>query len=203
MPANLSFQLIFTLALLQLSPVVAGETSDSAAPDKSINVTIEVLGFEVSARLLKDASLDLAKKISQIDPNPENMTPEQIQAITALIREANHLVQSFDQSNELAEQAIKRLRDPTLVLMSDALKTLHQSSIEPAIQSADDAVTRWLIVTFSGLIILLGIAGYYFYAATRQIRSMAQTLKSITSDYEIVPKRTSQEINETDSPEAS
>jgi len=152
---------------------------------KFINVTFELHGLDESARILKKASLNLAKKINQIDPNPESMTPEQIQAFSTVIEETNSLIQSFDTSIDQAGRAIDNL-------VSDALVTAQQTTIEPTIQSVDDSVSRWLIIMFSGIFLSLVVAGYFFYLTSSQIRSMARTLKLITEDYEIVPKRPAQ-----------
>ena len=178
--------LILLVALFLASPVIAEEVPASSIQEKYINVTFELHGLDESARILKKASLDLAKKISQIDPDPEKMTPEQLQAFSAVIEETNRLIQSFDTSIDQAGQAIDNL-------VSDALVTAQQTTIEPTIQSVDDSVSRWLIIIFSGIFLLVVVAGYFIYLTSSQIRSMARTLKSITEDYEIVPKRPAQE----------
>lgn len=181
------------LAFLLTSPVMAEEVPASSNQGKYINLTFEIYGLGESARLLKNAALDLAKKISQIDPDPEEMTPEQLQALSSVILEANRLIQSVDESINQAGSAIENLRGPTKSLVSDAFIAVQQSTIEPTIQSVEASVTRWLIITFSGIFLIVVAAGYFIYLATSQIRSMARTLKSITEDYEIVPKRASQE----------
>lgn len=186
MLVTIKAQLLLVLALMLASPVMAVEVSTSANQGKYINVTLEIHGLDESAKIFKKASLDLAKRLDQIDPDPEKMTPAQIQALTALIQEANQLIQSVDASINQAGQAIESL-------VSDTLIAVQQSSIEPTIQSVDDSVRRWLIITFSGIFLLLVVAGYFFYLATSQIRSMARILKSISEDYEIVPKRAIQE----------
>jgi len=179
-------QLLLLLALFLASPVIAEEVSAPSIQEKYLNVTFELHGLDESARILKKASLDLAKKISQIDPDPEKMTPEQLQALSVVIEEANHLIQSFDTSVDQAGQRIQSL-------VANALVTAQQTTIEPTIQSVDDSVSRWLIIIFSGIFLLLVVAGYFIYLTSSQIRMMARTLKSITEDYEIVPKRPAQE----------
>ncbi len=177
--------LFLLLSLSLVSPVIAEQVPASAKQGKYINVTFEIYGLDESAGLLKKASQDLAKKLSQIEPNPEEMTPEQLQALSSVIQEANRLIQSIDASINQAGEAIENL-------VSDALIAAQQSTIEPTIQSVDDSVSRWLIIAFSGIFLLLVVAGYFFYLITSQVRSMARILKSITEDYEIVPKRSSQ-----------
>ena len=186
MLVTIKAQLFLLLALFLAPPVVAEEVPVPSNQGKFINVTFELHGLDESARILKKASLDLANKISQIDPNPEKMTPEQLQAFSAVIEETNRLIQSFDTSIDQTGRAIDNL-------VSDALVTAQQTTIEPTIQSVDDSVSRWLIIIFSGIFLLLVVAGYFIYLTSSQIRSMARTLKSITEDYEIVPKRPAQE----------
>jgi len=179
-------RLFLLLALFLAPPAMAEEVPVPANQGKFINVTFELHGLDESAKILKKASLDLTNKISQIDPNPEKMTPEQLQAFSAVIEEANRLLLSFDTSISQTGQAIDKL-------VSDALVTAQQTTIQPTIQSVDDSVSRWLIIIFSGIFLLLVVVGYFIYLTSSQIRSMAGTLKSITEDYEIVPKRPAQE----------
>ncbi len=186
MLVTIKAQLLLLLALFLTSPVIAEEAPVSSIQEKYINVTFELHGLDESAGILKKASLDLAKKISQIDPDPEKRTPEQLQALSAVIEEANRLIQSFDTSIDQAGQRIENL-------VSDALLAAQQTTIEPTIQLVDDSVSRWLIIIFSGIFLLLVVAGYFIYLTSSQIRLMARTLKSITEDYEIVPKRPAQE----------
>lgn len=182
MLVTIKAQILVVLALFLASPVFAQESSTSSGQERYINVTFEMHGLDESAEIIKKASLDLAKKINQFDPDPEKMTPQQLQALGAVLEDANSLVQSLDASINQAEHAVESL-------VSEALLAAQQSTIEPTIRSVDDSVTRWLIITFSGLLLLLVAAGYFFYLTTAQLRSMARVLKSITEDYEIVPKR--------------
>ena len=186
MLVTIKARLFLLLALFLAPPVMAEEVPVPPNQGKFINVTFELHGLDDSARILKKASLDLAKKINQIDPDPEKMTPEQLQAFSAVLEEANRVIQSFDTSIDQAGQTIKSL-------VSDALVTAQQTTIQPTIQSVDDSVSRWLIIIFSGIFLLLVVVGYFIYLTSSQIRSMARTLKSITEDYEIVPKRPAQE----------
>jgi predicted PurR-regulated permease PerM len=123
-----------------------------------------------------------------MDPNPENMTVEQLQSLSSVMEEANRLIQSFDQ----VKPAIAGLKEPTMDLVSDVLTVFHRSTVEPAIQSVDDSVSKWIVITFLSILLLLVVVGCYFYWASTKIRSIAVTLKSITEDYEIVPKRLAQ-----------
>jgi hypothetical protein len=179
-------RLFLLLALLLASPLMATETSDSANQGKYINVTFELYGLEESARVLKKASLELAERLNQIDPNLEEMSPQQLEALALILEQANHLIQTSDESIKQAGLAIEGL-------VSDTLTAVQQSTIEPTIESVDDSVSRWLVMIFTGIFLLVVAIGYFIYLSTRQIRAIATTLKSITEDYEIVPKRVSRE----------
>ena len=179
-------QLLFVLILSLASPVIAEVISSSSNLPKFINVTFEIHGLGESAETIKKASRNLAEKLSQIDPDAENMTPEQLQALSVVIEEANRLIQSFDASVEQARKAVE-------TLVSESLISAQQSTVEPTLQSIDDSVSKWLIIVFSGIFLLLVVVGYFIYLTTAQLRSMARILKSITEDYEIVPKRVAQE----------
>ena len=172
---------------------MAEEIPDAANQGKYINVTIEFHGLEEATSVLKKAALDLAKRLNQIDPNLEEMTPEQLEALALILEQANHLIQTSDESIKQAGAAIEGLRGPVKGLVSDALTAVQQSTIEPTIESVDGSVSKWIIITFTGIFLLVVAAGYFIYLSTRQIRSMARTLKSIAEDYEIVPKRDSRE----------
>jgi hypothetical protein len=179
-------RLFLLLALLLASPLMATETPDSANQGKYINVTFELYGLEESARVLKKASLELAERLNQIDPNLEEMSPQQLEVLALILEQANHLIQTSDESIKQAGLAIEGL-------VSDTLTAVQQSTIEPTIESVDDSVSRWLIMIFTGIFLLVVAIGYFIYLSTRQIRAIATTLKSITEDYEIVPKRVSRE----------
>ena len=70
MPVTIKGPLLLLLALFLASPVIAEEVPAPSIQGKYLNVTFELHGLDESARILKKASLDLAKKISQIDPDP-------------------------------------------------------------------------------------------------------------------------------------
>ena len=186
-------RLFLMLALLLALPLMAEEIPDAANQGKYINVTIEFHGLEEATSVLKKAALDLAKRLNQIDPNLEEMTPEQLEALALILEQANRLIQTSDESIKQAGAAIEGLRGPVKGLVSDALTAVQQSTIEPTIESVDGSVSKWIIITFTGIFLLVVAAGYFIYLSTRQIRSMARTLKSIAEDYEIVPKRVSRE----------
>jgi hypothetical protein len=179
-------RLFLILALLLALPLMAEEVPDTAIQGKYINVIFEFHGLEEATSALKEASLGLATRINQIDPNLEEMSPEQLEALALILEQANHLIQTADDSVKQAGLAIEGL-------VSDTLTAVQQSTIEPTIESVDDSVSRWLIMIFTGIFLIVTAAGYFIYLSTRQIRSMARTLKSITEDYEIVPKRVSRE----------
>jgi hypothetical protein len=188
MPVTFKPYLFLIVTLFLVSPVIAEEASSDSVQEKYVNITLEINGLGESATQLKKATLSLAKKLNQMDPDPENMTVEQLQSLGSVMEEANRLIQSIEQ----VKPAIEGLKEPTMNLVSNILTVFHRSTIEPAIQSIDDSVSKWIIITFLSILLLLVVVGCYFYWASTQIRSIAATLKSITVDYEIVPKRLEQ-----------
>jgi hypothetical protein len=188
MPVTFRSYLFLIVTLFLASPVIAEEVSTDSAPEKYVNITFEINGLGESAVQLKKATRALATKLNQMDPDPENMTVEQLQSLGSVMEEANRLLQSIEQ----AKPAIDGLKEPTMDLVSGVLTVFHRLTIEPAIQSIDDSVSKWIIITFLSILLLLVVVGCYFYWASTQIRSIAATLKSITVDYEIVPKRLEQ-----------
>jgi hypothetical protein len=188
MPVTFKSYLFLIVTLFLVSPVIAEEASSDSVQEKYVNITFEINGLGESATQLKKATLSLAKKLNQMDPDPENMTVEQLQSLGSVMEEANRLIQSIEQ----VKPAIEGLKEPTMNLVSNILTVFHRSTIEPAIQSIDDSVSKWIIITFLSILLLLVVVGCYFYWASTQIRSIAATLKSITVDYEIVPKRLEQ-----------
>ena len=188
MPVTSKTYLILIFAFFLSSPVIAGGVSTDSVQEKYVNITFEINGLGESAAQLKKAARTLATKLNQMDPNPEDMTAEQLQSLSSVMEEANRLIQSLDQ----VKPAIAGLKEPTMDLVSDVLTVFHRSTVEPAIQSVDDSVSKWIVITFLSILLLLVVVGCYFYWASTKIRSIAVTLKSITEDYEIVPKRLAQ-----------
>ena len=188
MPVTSKTYLFLVFTFFLSSPVIAEEVSTYSVQEKYVNITFEINGLGESAAQLKKATRTLATKLNQMDPDPENMTVEQLQSLSSVMEEANRLIQSLEQ----VKPAIAGLKEPAMNLVSDVLTVFHQTTIEPAIQSVDDKVSKWIVITFLSILLLLVVVGCYFYWASTKIRSIAATLKSITEDYEIVPKRLAQ-----------
>ena len=188
MPVTFKTYLFLIFTFFLSSSVMAGGVSTDSAQEKYVNITFEVNGVGESAAQLKEATRTLATKLNQMDPDPENMTVEQLQSLSSVMEEANRLIQSLEQ----VKPAIAGLKKPAINLVSDVLTVFHQSTVEPAIQAVDGTVSKWIVITFLSILLLLVVVGCYFYWASTKIRSIAATLKSITEDYEIVPKRLAQ-----------
>ena len=188
---NLS-SLICGLALwLPLMAIASPEPSSAStvSPNKYINVSIELHGLDDSAKLIRAASQDLANKVAQIELEPDKLSPEQLQALQVVMQEARQLLKAFDDSVGQAGPAIEDMRSAANHVVADTLLSVYETAIDPTIQSVDSSVSKWIIISFIGLLMLLALAGYFIYLSTRQIRAMALVLKSITEDYEIVPRR--------------
>ena len=188
MPVTSKIYLFFIFAFFLSSPAIAEGVPTDSVQEKYVNITFEINGVGESAAQFKIAARALATKLNQMDPNPENMTAEQLESLSSVMEEANRLIQSLEQ----VKPAIAGLKEPTMNLVSDVLTVFHRSTVEPAIQSVDDTVSKWIVITFLSILLLLVVVGCYFYWASTKIRSIAVTLKSITEDYEIVPKRLAQ-----------
>ena len=188
MPVTSKIYLFFIFAFFLSSPAIAEGVPTDSVQEKYVNITFEINGVGESAAQFKIAARALATKLNQMDPNPENMTAEQLESLSSVMEEANRLIQSLEQ----VKPAIAGLKEPTMNLVSDLLTAFHRSTVEPAIQSVDDTVSKWIVITFLSILLLLTVVGCYFYWASTQIRSIVVTLKSITVDYEIVPKRLAQ-----------
>ncbi|MEM7564551.1 MAG: hypothetical protein AAF353_16100 [Pseudomonadota bacterium] len=169
--------------VLMISPVLADTQSS-----QWVNVSIEVNGLEQSAELLNQASRELATKISELNPNLEQMSPEQLKELANVIEQANQLVNAIDAASEKTGATIESLKEPTRSLVSETVTSAYQHSVDPALQSIDTMVSNWIIYSVIGLLLLVAMIGFYAYFATRQIRDAVGILKSITEDYEIQPK---------------
>ena len=184
--------LLVVMSLLLPVKTVLSSTETS----QFVNVTIEIHGLEESAQSLNQASLELAKKLSELSPDVEKMTPEQLQQLALVIEQANLLVVAVNNTILNSGPALESLKDPTRVLVSEAMASAYQSSVDPAIQSVDAAVTRWIIFGVIGLILMVIIIGLCFYFTSRQLRVALGILKSISDEYEIVPKKPAQSVDE-------
>ena len=164
------------------------EAPETSANPHFVSVSIEVHGLQESADNLNRATQELAAKISGLNPDPQQMSAEQLRELASVIEQANQLVASFDNTAEKAAATLESLQEPTRTLVADSVSTAYQHSVDPALHSFDWMVTRWIIYTVIGLLLSIALIGAYVWFATRQIREVVGILKSITDDYEIVPK---------------
>jgi hypothetical protein len=183
------------LAIASLLLPVETVLSSTESP-RFVNVSIEIHGLEESAKTLNQASLELAKKLTEMNPDAEKMSPEQLQQLALVIEQANLLVAAVNNAVDMTGPALESLKEPTRALVSEAMTSAYESSVDPAIQSVDAAVTRWIIFGVIGLLLTVAVIGFYFYFATRQLRAGLDILKSISEGYEIVPKKPAEEIRE-------
>lgn len=184
------FVLLASLLLL-IGPVLS-----NAETSKFVNVSIEVHGLEESAKTLNKATLELARKFSEMSPETEKMTADQLKELAKVIEQTNQLVVALNNAAGKTGATIESLKEPTKALLSEAMASAYQSSVDPAIQSVNEVVTRWIIFSIIGLFLIVALVGFYIYFATRQIRAAVDVLKSITGEYEIVPKKLQEESDE-------
>ena len=184
------FVLLVSILLL-IGPVLS-----NAETSKFVNVSIEVHGLEESAKTLNKVTLELARKFSEMSPDTEKMSADQLKELAKVIEQTNQLVVAINNSAGKTAATIESLKEPTKALVSGAMSSAFQSSVDPAIQSVNEVVTRWIFFSVIGLFLIVALIGFYIYFATRQIRAGVDVLKSITNEYEIVPKKLQEESNE-------
>ena len=171
-------------------------TSSNAETSKFVNVSIEVHGLEESAKILNKATLELARKLDEMNPDTEKMTPEQLKELAKVIEQTNQLGKTFNNAVGQTSATIENIKEPTKALVSEAVSSAYQNSVDPAIQSVNKAVTRWITFSIIGLFLIVALVGLYIYFATKQIRAAVGVLKSITDEYEIVPRKLEVESDE-------
>ena len=171
-------------------------TPSKAETSKFVNVSIEVHGLEESTKTLNNVTLELAKKLSEMSPDTEKMTPEQLKELAKVIEQTNQLVVAINSAVGQTGATIESLKEPTKALVSEAVTSAYQSSVDPAIKSVNKIVSRWIIFSIFGLLLIVALVGFYIYFATKQVRAAVNVLKSITDEYEIVPRKLQVESDE-------
>ncbi|MEO0614577.1 MAG: hypothetical protein AAFY69_00440 [Pseudomonadota bacterium] len=181
----------FALFLLLSAPLTAFAqdvvAADAGAP--YVHVTVELNGIAESARMLNAAVAELSQTLSELAASPEDLTPEQLAAFTMLTQEMNVLVVSLDQTIQGIGPAIQDMEAPTREVLVNLIDTARTEAIDPTLQSVDRRIRSWLVLTIVGALVVVGFTGLGLIVATRQLKQMAGTLRSIADDYQIVPKQ--------------
>ena len=182
----------FNLLLLSLLTFPALTFAESD-PDKKeiakyVSVTFEIHGLEESANLLKGAMSSLASSMNEVAKSPENLSPDQIRALGLLVEKSAQLVVSLERMLKEIEPTIENVKKSSTELLSSLLQTTKSEAIDPTIKSIQQTIQFWIYLIVIAAIIIVILLGYTFYSSTRQFKEMAQIVKSIADDYEILPK---------------
>ena len=184
------FRIIPFLIIASLPATLhAQDAAAPAAPVPWVSVSFEVNGLAETADLLNDAARQLSETLTEIAASPEDLTPEQLAAFGDLTRDMQALVAALDRTLQGLAPAIRSAEVPTREVLTGLIDTTRTLAIEPTIDSIDSRIRGWLVVTILGAVLLVGLAGFGFWLATRQLRGIVDVLRSISDEYELVPRR--------------
>jgi hypothetical protein len=160
-----------------------------AAPAKYVTVNIEIHGLDESTRILTDASRSLASALEEMKSRGKDLSPEQLDRLTALAREMNELVRAAERTVQSSDRALERAREPLKALVADAVTSARVAGVDPVLGAIHGYVTTWLVIAIAGGLAALALSLYAFFAIGRQLRVMVATLKLITEEYELVRRQ--------------
>ena len=179
---------LFLMALLP--PQLHGQDAPEPVPAAPyVSVSFEVNGLAESAALLNEAMRELSATLSGIAASPEDLTPEQLEVFAELTRETAALVETLDRTLQGLGPAIRSTEAPTRELLAGLIDTTRTLAIEPTIDSIDRRVRTWLMLTILGVVFVVALVGLGAYVATRQLRAVVGVLRSISDEYQIVPRQ--------------
>ncbi len=151
-----------------------------------VTIKLEFSELGESTKMLNNAISKLSKTIDKVSEKPDQMTPQQIEAVAILARETNNLVATFGQSMKEITPRLEGLKQPTTELVSEWVNAARQQGIDPAIRSIDSAVSTWIRVIIIGLIMILVILGVALYLSMGHLRQATDNLRKIAGEYTIV-----------------
>lgn len=186
---DLIFRFTALLLIASMSSTLCAQ--EAPAPDREVpyvSVSFEVNGLAESADLLHEAMRQLSETLADIAASPEDLTPEQLAAFTALAVQTNELVISLERTLKGVGPAIRDAETPTREVLVSLLDTAKTQAIDPTLESIDKRVRTWLVLTVVGVLLIVGIAGLGLYLSTRQLRTMASLLRSLGDEYRVVPR---------------
>jgi len=189
--ATLSRTAALAAALLLGSPAGAQQRAAPQAPAKYVTVNIEIHGLDESTRMLADASRSLAATLDDLKAHGKDLSPEQLDRLTALAREMNELVQAAERTVQASDRALERAREPVKAIVADAVTSARVAGVDPVLATLHGYVTTWLVIAMAGGLAALALSLYVFFAIGRQLREMVATLKLITDEYELVRRQPS------------
>ena len=183
-------KLVICLVLFLFSASVLSENASSLENiSKYVSVTVEINELDESTNILKEAMTTLSLSLKEAAKSPENLSVEQLQELGTLIDKSDDLVVSLERTLKEVNPAINSAKQPTKDLLSALLQTARIEAVEPTIKSIRSTVQLWILLIIIGGILIVAFIGISFYYTTKQFREMAQVLKSIGSEYEIVRRQ--------------
>lgn len=179
------------LLVLICGGAFAAEETVESEPSKYVSVTFEIKGLEESAKVIEEAVTKLATAVDNLAQSTEQLTPDQIEAFSGLVKETTILLSTYKETMKEIQPAIENAKDPIVAVLSELLILAQVNSVEPTIESINKVVINWL--AFIGIIVLFVLVGLVWgvLSSLKQVKDMTTTLQSIAQDYEIVPRRLS------------
>ena len=177
------------LCILLAAPVLSEDQLTQNNPSEYISVTFEINGLDESAQILKEAMATLSLSINEAAKSPENLTVEQIRELEKLADKSDQLVLSLERTLKEVNPAISNATQPTKDLLSALLHTTKTEAVDPAIKSIKDTVQLWMLIVVIGGAVIVALIGVSFYSTIKQFRDIADALKSISGEYEIVRRK--------------
>ena len=160
----------------------------TTAPEPLVTVSVEINRLEQSLQLLEQTIATLDASLQDLAGSPEQLTPEQIAAYGSLSNDVESMMESLQDTMAQVGPTLESVRDPSSRLLGDMLNTSREELIEPVTEEIRGMVRGWIFAMMFSMLLILGIAGVALYTALRQVREMANTLRSIADDYQIVPR---------------
>lgn len=178
------------MVLFLFSASVSSENASSQENiSKYVSVTVEINGLDESTNTLREAMTTLSSSLKKAAKSPENLSVEQFQELGTLIDKSDNLVVSLERTLKEVNPTINSAKQPTKELLSALLQTARTEAVEPTIKSIRSTVQLWIFLIIIGSILIVAFIGISLYYTSKQFREMAQVLKSIGSEYEVVRRQ--------------
>jgi methyl-accepting chemotaxis protein len=184
---RISSILLLLLPLLFPTLVLAQQPDADATPFLSVSIDFDRL--EESTQSLNAAISGLAVRLQSLAADDDNLSPEQIQSLGELVTEINQLLDSLQQTINGFAPAIESIREPANELLQDLLVMSREQVLDPFNAQMQSTVQSWILLSGLVMLLLLIVTGSALFFSVRQLREITTTLKSISNDYELVPKR--------------
>ena len=180
---------IWLVLLLSSASALSDSATSQENMAKYVSVSVEINGLDESTHSLNEAMSTLSLSLKEAAKSPEKLSVEQMQALGTLIDKSDHLVASLARTLKEVNPTISNAKQPTKDLLSALLETTMTSAVEPTIESIRVAVKLWIFLIILGVIIIVMLIGFSLHYTTKEFRVIAQTLKSLSGEYEIVRRQ--------------